>query len=191
MSEMNERVATQGGTQVVKVWDPLVRIGHWALVLCVAAAWITSEGGHVWHERLGYATLAIVAARVLWGFVGPRYARFAQFLRSPAATLAYAGRTLAWAEPRHIGHNPLGGWMIVALIVCVILTGASGWLFTSDAFWGVEWVEEVHEFFANSLLALAGVHIAGVVFASFRHRENLAEAMLSGTKRAPGPGDVS
>ena len=179
------------GAPPVKVWDPLVRIGHWALVLCVAAAWITSEGGHVWHERLGYATLAIVAVRAFWGFVGPRYARFAQFVRAPSVTLAYASKALAGAQPRHIGHNPLGGRMIVALIVCVILTGASGWLFTTDAFWGVEWVEEVHEFFANALLALAGLHIAGVVFVSVRHGENLAAAMLSGKKRAPGPGDVS
>ena len=181
---------TEGGAQVVKVWDPLVRIGHWALVLCVAAAWITSEGGHVWHERFGYATLAIVAIRIVWGFVGPRYARFRQFVRSPDATLAYARKTLSGTEPRHVGHNPLGGWMIVALLMCVMLTGASGWLFTTDAFWGVEWVEEVHEFFANSLLVLAGLHIAGVVFASWRHRENLVAAMVSAYKRAPNPEDV-
>ena len=178
------------GSPAVRVWDPLVRIGHWALVACVAAAWITHEGGHVWHERFGYATLVIVAIRLLWGVVGPRHARFARFVRGPAATLAYAGRTLAGNEPRYIGHNPLGGWMIVALLLCIVLAGASGWLYTTDAFWGVEWVEEVHEFFANALLVLVALHIAGVVFASVRHGENLARAMLSGKKRAPGPGDV-
>jgi len=179
------------GAARVKVWDPLVRIGHWALLLTLAVAWFTQEGGRVWHERFGYAALAIVAVRIVWGVLGPRYARFAQFVRAPAQTLDYAAQVLHRSEPRHLGHNPLGGWMILALLANVILVGASGWLYTTDAYWGVEWVEDMHEFFADSLLALAGVHVAGVVFASLRHRENLAAAMLSGLKRPPGPGDVA
>jgi cytochrome b len=100
----------------LKVWDPLVRGGHWALAASVAAAWLTREGWGVWHDWTGYATLLLVAARIAWGWAGPRYARFAQFVHGPAETLRYAGRALVGSEPRYVGHNPLGAWMIVALL---------------------------------------------------------------------------
>ena len=111
-----------GARRTVPVWDPLVRIGHWSLVLCVALAWATGEDSEGWHEGFGYATLAIVGVRLIWGFAGPRTARFAEFVRMPAATMAYALRVLAGTEPRYLGHNPLGGWMIVFLLACIALT---------------------------------------------------------------------
>jgi cytochrome b len=166
------------------VWDPLVRVGHWSLVICIAVAWATGEGGKGWHEGFGYAALAIITVRLLWGFVGPHYARFSEFLRTPAATLAYGLRVLAGTEPRHLGHNPLGGWMIVLLLTCIALTGFTGWLYTTDRFWGVEWVGEIHEVLASTLLVLIALHVAGVVLASKRHHENLVAAMLHGRKRA-------
>jgi len=168
----------------VRVWDPLVRIGHWFLVASVAAAWFTREGYGVWHERIGYAALAIVFMRVVWGFAGPHYARFKQFVRSPVATLNYARRVVTASEPRHLGHNPLGGWMIVLLLVVIALVGLSGWLYTTDQYWGVEWVGQLHEALTNALLALAALHVGGVALASYRHRENLVAAMLHGRKRA-------
>jgi cytochrome b len=175
---------------MLKVWDPLVRIGHWALVIFVALAWLTREGDHERHEILGYVTLVIVAIRVLWGLVGTHYARFSQFVRTPAHTLHYATQVLAAREPRHIGHNPLGGWMIVLLLVNIVLVGASGWLYTTDAYWGVEWVEELHEALSNTLLVLIALHVAGVIHASLRHRENLVAAMLHGRKRVQDAHDA-
>jgi cytochrome b len=179
----------------VRVWDPLVRVLHWTLVASILAAWITGEiekeAAQRFHEWAGYAALAIVALRLPWGLFGTRYARFPQFLRGPRATLAYAGQVAAGREPRHLGHNPLGGWMVVTLLAAVAAAGLSGWLMTTDRFWGVEWVEEVHEALANTLFALAGLHVAGVVFTSLRHRENLVRAMLTGRKRPPQPGDVA
>ncbi len=175
----------------LKVWDPLVRIGHWALVASVVLAWLTQEGNHLRHEILGYAALAIVAVRVLWGFVGTHHARFSQFIRSPTVTLRYAKQVLAAREPRHIGHNPLGGWMIVLLLINVILVSLSGWLFTTDAYWGVEWVENLHAALSNTLLGLIAQHVGGVALASLRHHENLVAAMLHGRKRAASvPPDV-
>jgi cytochrome b len=168
----------------VPVWDPLVRIGHWSLVVCVAVSWATGEGGAGWHEGFGYAALAIITIRIVWGFAGPRTARFADFVRTPAATVAYGLRVLSGTEPRHLGHNPLGGWMIVALIICIVATGFTGWLYTTDRYWGVEWVGELHEALANTLLVLIALHVAGVILASWRHRENLVAAMLHGRKRA-------
>lgn len=182
----------------MRVWDPLVRILHWTLVAGVLTAWVTTKlPGVQWanaaklHEWAGYVVLAVVALRLVWGFCGPRYARFAQFVRGPADTLAYAKQVAVHAEPRHIGHNPLGAWMIVALLLCAALVSATGWLYTSDRFWGIEWVERLHDVLAHALLALAALHVAGAIFASRRHRENLPAAMLSGNKRAPQPGDVT
>lgn len=167
----------------VKVWDALVRVGHWSLVLSVIIAWLTRHGGGRWHEWIGYAALVIVAVRLVWGWTGSPHARFRDFVRSAAVTWQYARQMLAGREPRYLGHNPLGGWMIVALLLTVTLVGVSGWLYTTDRFWGVEWVETVHSKSADVLLILAAVHVAGAVYASFRHRENLVAAMLHGHKR--------
>ena len=172
------------------VWDPLVRIVHWSLAAGVALAWLTREGGAGRHEWIGYATLALVGVRFLWGFAGPRRARFADFVRSPRATLAYARRVIRHDEPRHVGHNPLGGWMVVALLLAVAVAGITGWLYTTDRFWGLEWMARLHEGSAIAVLALVAVHVAGVVHASRRHRENLVAAMIHGRKRAAAAEDV-
>ena len=168
---------------MVPVWDPAVRVLHWSLVLTVAAAWLTRHSPGRWHEWLGYGTLAIVAARIAWGFFGSRHARFADFVRPAGVTIAYARDVLSARETRFIGHNPLGGWMVVALLTMVALVGFTGWLYTTDRFWGVGWVEELHETLSDILFAFVGLHIVGVVFTSIRHRENLVAAMLHGRKR--------
>ena len=179
----------------MKVWDRFVRIAHWSLAACVLAAWITAESKLKWaeplHEWLGYAALGVIALRLAWGWIGPRYARFREFVAGPASTLAYARAVLRGDEPRYLGHNPLGGWMIVALLSTAALAGLSGWLSVTDRFWGVEWVQETHELLGNAVIALAVLHVAGVVYTSWRQRENLAAAMLSGVKRPPAPGDVA
>lgn len=167
----------------VRVWDALVRVLHWSLVLSVATAWLTRHSPGRWHEWLGYAALAIVAVRVAWGFLGSRHARFADFVRAGPATVAYARDVLAHREVRYLGHNPLGGWMVLALLALVALVGFTGWLYTTDRYWGVEWVEDMHETLSNLLLLFVALHVAGVVFTSVRHRENLVGAMLHGRKR--------
>jgi cytochrome b len=183
---------TAGGPTrpTIKVWDAFVRIAHWALVVSVAAAWLTRHAGD-WHEWLGYTALAIALARVAWGWIGTPYARFTQFVRSPAATLGYARQAIRHVEPRHIGHNPLGACMILLLLAMVLLVAASGWLATTDAYWGDKRIGDLHEGLSNALFVLVALHIAGVVFSSLRHRENLVAAMLNGHKRSPGRDDVA
>ncbi|HKX40556.1 MAG TPA: cytochrome b/b6 domain-containing protein [Burkholderiaceae bacterium] len=183
-------------TAAVPVWDRVVRLAHWTLVASVALAWLSTiaalSGIGAWHQPVGYAALVAVLARVLWGIVGPnRYARFAQFVRAPRATWAYVREVLAHREPRYLGHNPLGAWMIVALMACVLGLALTGWLYTTDRFWGDETVETAHEVLAWTLLGLAALHVAGVVYTSFRQRENLVRAMLSGTKAAPRDRDIA
>jgi len=172
----------------VRVWDPLVRIMHWGLVFSVALAWWTCNGGGVLHEWAGNTTLMIVVLRIVWGWGGPPYARFRQFVREPAAIRHYARQLLARKAPRYVGHNPLGGWMILLLLIDVALTGLSGWLYTTDAYWGEQWLESVHNVLAWSLLALVTLHVTAVVGMSIHHAENLAGAMIHGRKR-PGVGD--
>jgi cytochrome b len=178
----------------VRVWDRLSRAAHWTLAASVLAAWITSEleldAARRAHEWAGYVVLAVVALRVGWGAIGPRYARFGQFVLSPARTLSYARALMRFAEPRYIGHNPLGGWMVVALLSMAAAAGLSGWLSMTDRFWGVEWLQELHEALANTLFVLIALHVGGVIFTSLRHRENLVRAMLTGRKRSPHTGDV-
>lgn len=165
----------------VRVWDPIVRVVHWSMILCVLTAWFVTDGRV--HDAAGYVFLFLIALRIFWGFVGPQYARFASFVGAPRSVLRYAHRVWLGQEPRYVGHNPLGGWMIVALLVTGLATSLSGWLYTTDRFWGVIWVERTHVFLSYLLMVLAGAHVAGVVFTSIRQRENLIAAMFHGSKR--------
>jgi cytochrome b len=183
---MKTAVSTAGAASAgtVRVWDPLVRIFHWSLVLAFFGAYALGDDGGWWHQTLGYSVLGLVAFRLLWGMVGTRYARFSSFAPTPRKVISYLRDLVARREARHLGHNPAGAVMIMALLLVLIGTGTTGWLLTTDAFWGSEALEGVHEGFVNSTLFLIGLHIAGVVFSSLRHRENLVRAMFTGRKRA-------
>ena len=163
---------------------------HWAVVAVTIAAWATGDATSLAHELLGYALLVLVAARIAWSRVGNRHARFASFVRGPRATVAYTRALLAGAAPRFVGHNPLGGWMVVALLATLALTSITGALYTTDWLWGYGWLAALHEGLAWVIAALAALHVGGVVHASLRHRENLAAAMLHGRKRAAEDNDV-
>jgi cytochrome b len=101
--------------------------------------------------------------------------------------VGYAGKLLRGHAPRMLGHNPLGGWMIVLLLLCVVVVCVSGILYTTDRFWGLEWLERTHRISAWVLVGLVAVHLSGVAFMSWRHRENLVVAMWSGKKRRTEP----
>lgn len=179
----------------MKVWDLFVRIAHWTLAVCVLTAWTTGEwkfnSAEPIHEWGGYAVLVVIALRVVWGFVGSRYARFVQFTAGASRTVAYAKAVLRGMEPRYVGHNPLGAWMILALLATAALASLSGWVSITDRFWGVAWVQDTHHVLGDALIALVVLHVAGVVFTSLRQGENLVAAMVSGIKRPAGPGDVA
>ncbi len=180
----------------VRVWDPLVRYFHWALVAGFAIAYLVGDevlGLHVW---VGYLVLALIAVRLVWGVIGTRHARFTDFVRGPRQVLAYLNDVLHFRAKRYLGHNPAGGAMAIILLLAVTATGVSGvalygtqesagpWASMSglSAFWGGA-LKEVHEFFANLTLVLIVMHVAGVLFASLKHRENLIGGMISGYKR--------
>lgn len=184
-------VTTEMNQKTVKVWDPLVRLFHWSLAVSFAIAWLTAEGMGRVHEWTGYIIAGLLVFRLLWGLVGPQYARFSQFVRSPLAVIAYLRAMMNGEERRYIGHNPAGGMMIICLILALAGTGLTGWMQTLDAYWGVAWVADAHEALASLTMLLVGLHLAGVVLASLRHRENLAQAMVIGRKRAPDAADIA
>ena len=168
----------------VRVWDMGVRGFHWSLVATFAGAWLAADELAGWHEKLGYAILALVGFRLVWGFAGGAHARFSDFVTSPATVLAYLRAMMAGKARRYLGHNPAGGAMIVALLSTLLLTGLTGWMSTTDRWWGVEWVEDTHELAANLCLGLIVAHVAGVIYASRAHGENLVTAMITGLKRS-------
>ncbi|GAW35888.1 hypothetical protein RA2_02956 [Roseovarius sp. A-2] len=207
-----------GASGKVRVWDPLVRLFHWGLVGAVAIAWLSAEELQPVHEVAGYIVAGLVAFRLIWGLVGGRYARFSRFIKGPRDTLTYLGDMVRGGERRYLGHNPAGAAMIVALLAALSGTAFTGWLMEEPdrlamlpempqivaPAWadgdgdhddygehGDGPLKEVHETFANLMLFLIALHVAGVALASVRHRENLARAMITGDKRAPGPEEIT
>ncbi len=178
----------RAATRRILVWDVPTRVFHWSLAGAFAGAWLLSESERWrnWHVGFGYAVLALVAFRVIWGVVGTRYARFAGFAFRPRAAFDYATGLLRGSPARFTGHNPLGGLAIVALLVLAALTGLTGYMTYRQL--GGEGIEELHEGLASAWLALVVVHVLGVLVGSLAHRENLVRAMLTGRKSGP-PGE--
>jgi len=178
------------------VWDPLVRIFHWALVFSFIIAWLTGDDWLAPHQFAGYTIAGLVLLRIAWGFIGPRHARFTDFVRPPREVMAYLTDVALFRARRYIGHNPAGGLMVVAMLACLLLTVGSGILAlgTEESLgpaaglssWvgetGAEIVEETHELLANLTLLLVFAHVAGVLLACLQHRENLVRAMVTGHK---------
>ena len=174
--------AAVGPTRKVLVWDAPVRVFHWLMAFSFAGAYLTaeSERWRLLHVSLGYTMAGLVAFRIVWGLIGTRHARFSDFVRGPAAIAHYIGGMLRGEPKRHVGHNPVGALAIVALLGLTLAVGASGWAVFNEA--GSEWLEGAHEFAANAMLAVVGIHIAGVLLASKFGHENLIGAMFTGRK---------
>jgi cytochrome b len=181
----------------VPVWDIPVRLVHWLIVLLVASSWITAETGWLGcHRFSGYAILILVLFRIYWGFLGSATAQFAQFLRGPRTVARYM-RTLSSRQvhPASIGHNPLGGWSVIALLSLLLLQATlglfavdvdgveSGPLATHVSFEAGRQIARLHERTFNLLLLLISLHITAVFAHLLYKRENLIVPMLTGRKR--------
>jgi len=189
---MNTRSASRSETLAdapprrdILVWDAPVRVFHALMVLSFAGAWLSaeSERWRLAHVTLGYTMAALVAFRVIWGLVGTRHARFSSFVRGPAAVGAHLRSMLRGRPDHHTGHNPAGTLAILALLGSATAVTATGWAGFNE--FGGEWLKEVHEALASLMLAVVGVHVAGVVLGSWLERQNLVMGMLTGRKHGP------
>jgi len=168
----------------VRVWDVPVRVFHWLLAICFIVAYLVAESERLLgiHVVLGYTALGLIAFRVIWGFVGPRYARFRSFLFSPAAAISYTRSLFMKNRQEYLGHNPLGSYAIYAILLLGLVTGITGYMRLNEI--GGDSVEELHEVFANAWLGIVILHLLGVIVGSWLHRENLVRAMITGYKNA-------
>lgn len=197
----------------VRVWDLPTRLFHWLLVASITTSVLTGFFDGIlgsatfdWHQRAGYLAVGLVAFRLIWGFVGGTYARFATFLKGPASVLRYL-RTLFQRDPEApgLGHNPLGGWSVVAMLAAVALQAITG-LFISLEDYGFDAplakhvsratsdrMNGIHEWGVWLILGLVALHLAAIAFYAIVKKTNLVSAMLTGFKRVPSvkPEDAS
>lgn len=168
-------------TAAAPIWDPLVRLFHWGTVAGVGIAFIAEEGERL-HNWAGYWVGALLLVRLVWGVVGSRNARFASFVRGPGVILGYLAALRRGSPPPHDGHNPAGAVMILMLMAALAVVSVTGVLMTTNAFWGNDLVEDLHEGAANLLLGLVAVHVAAIVLTGLLTGENLVRAMVTGRK---------
>lgn len=166
----------------IRVWDRFVRFFHWSLAACVLLNFFVLEDGELPHQVAGYAATGLVVARIVWGFIGSRHARFASFFPTPSRLRNHL-RELRSGQPAfHPGHNPLGALMMLALMAGVLALGLTGWLQTTDLFWGDDEMEDLHEALADGLMLLAGLHAVAALLMGRLERVNLVRAMVTGVK---------
>lgn len=113
-------------TRLVKVWDPIVRFGHWTLVIAFFTAYFTEDDFLTVHTWTGYIIATVVFIRIIWGFIGSPYAKFSNFIYKPSKIWGYLKNLIARKEQHYIGHNPAGGAMVIALLLCLSMTAISG-----------------------------------------------------------------
>jgi cytochrome b len=186
----------QGGDATRLVWDLPLRACHWLLAACMAGSWATHELGvqwFAWHVRFGYATLVLVAFRIAWGFVGPRHARFAGFLRGPRAVLGYLRALRRGEATPSVGHNPLGALSVVAMLALLLVQAVTG-LFANDEIFNTgplygyvqdaqsDRLSGLHGRNFDRLLVLVGLHVAAVAWYRWRLRVDLVRPMWTGRK---------
>ncbi len=181
-------------TPTVKAWDPLIRVFHWSLILFFLIAFITEDDWMALHVQAGYAVSFLIGFRLLWGVIGTRNARFYSFVKSPRVVLSHLKGMLLLKQSHYLGHNPVAAVMVIMLLLSISLVVFSGLVVIASegqgplagtlfSTWRGEWMEEVHEFFANFTILLVFAHVSGVVFSSLLEGENLAKAMVTGRKQ--------
>ncbi len=173
---------TQTSQETIYVWDRFVRLFHWCLVSCVLLDYFLFDDGEIVHQVLGYLAAAFVVARIIWGFIGTQYARFSDFFPTPSIISHHVRSLLSGKVDQHNGHNPLGAMMIFALLSLVMALGVTGFMQGMDAYWGEEWLQDLHELLANILIGLVAMHVSAALIMSHIERTNLVAAMITGFK---------
>lgn len=170
-------------TRQERVWDVLVRITHWAVAAGITANLLFTEDGSELHEYVGYTVVGLVVIRLLWGFVGTRYARFSNFFPTPTRIKRHISTlSVRRTNEQHLGHNPLAAIMMLSLWAVIIGLGITGYLMESGILGGEDLIEEAHELLADSLYFLVPLHIIAAIIMSYWERQNLIKSMITGNK---------
>ncbi len=173
----------------IPVWDVFVRMTHWTVAILVLVDLFLTDGDSKVHRWAGYAVLGLLALRLIWGLIGPQFARFSAFPPSLQAARAHLADLLQGRHKLYLSHNPLGALMVYNLWASLIAAGVSGHMMTTALFFGIEWVEELHELISSWLTISVALHVVGVMYESRASNVNLIEAMITGRKQINGPGE--
>ena len=189
----------------INVWDISIRLFHWALVVGIAFQWYSSEeGGNImtWHIYIGYCMLGLVLYRIIWGVIGSPYARFSSFLKGPSSTLIYLKGFVQGKKYDYPGHNPLGGWMVMLLLLLILIQGITGLfssddIFTEGPFYSLvsgktaDFLTSIHHLNFNILLGAIALHISAVAYHGLIKKEPLVKSMLTGKKIMHQPSSLN
>lgn len=173
----------------IPVWDPFVRVFHWTVASCFLANYFIIEEGGAIHEWVGYVVFGLVVCRIVWGFTGSRNARFSSFLPTPGRINNHFQQMRTRQFDAAEGHNPLGGMMVLFLLIMLVLLGITGYLMENiDYFWGEEWLEELHSAIADITMFAVVVHVSAVICMQKFTGIELIKPMITGSRRHP-PGN--
>jgi len=189
--------------ETVRVWDPLIRLFHWALALCVIVAWILGKYGPdvmTLHFYFGYAVLGLLAFRLLWGLVGPANVRFASFVYGPVTVLGYLRQMFRRQPTYRLGHNPIGGFFALVLLTVLLVHAVAGLFVDPEDYINVGPLAHLvsdslnrkalywHNTLSWYVLGLAALHVAAIAFYALWKREDLVRPMITGRKQVPKKG---
>jgi cytochrome b len=196
----NRQNESAGTPKSVLVWDVPTRLFHWLLAVFVMISFVTGNiGGNAmqYHQLSGYMVLALLLFRIVWGLIGSRESRFVKFVKGPAAVVLYAKTFLRSNATPYLGHNPLGGWSIVAMLLALLVQACTG-LFANDDIitegplfdWvskaTSDWLTKIHRLNQAVIIGLVCVHVLAILFYFFYKRENLITPMITGAKQCNG-----
>ncbi len=168
----------------VTLWDPLVRLFHASFAATFLVNYFATEAGGSIHQWLGYSAIGLLMIRMVWGFIGPRPARWRHFWPT-RERLKFHFQQLRQGKPhRHLGHSPLGALVMITMMLIMVGLGVTGYMMEeTDIFWGVKWVEQLHGLLANSLMMLVIIHISAAIYESVKLKDNLPASMITGKRR--------
>ena len=164
------------------VWDRFVRFFHWSLVSCVVLNYFVINDGKFFHQCVGFLAIALVLSRIVWGFIGSGHARFSDFFPTPSRVITHVRRMAAGNHDTSLGHNPVAAIMMLAMMAVVITLGVTGWMQTLDAFWGEDWVQNLHSYAGNLLIGMATLHALAAIIMGRIERTRFIKAMFTGVK---------
>ena len=193
----NRQDESAGTVKTVTVWDVPTRLFHWLLVVFVMISFVTGNiGGNAmqYHQWSGYMVLTLLLFRIVWGLIGSRESRFVKFVKGPATVVRYATTFLKSKATPYLGHNPLGGWSIIAMLLALLVQAGTG-LFANDDIitegplfdWvskaTSDWLTKIHRLNQIAIIWLVCVHVLAILFYFFYKRENLITPMITGAKQ--------